>query len=298
MKTTCLVITTLVSAISLACGGSDGDSLDATNGGATNDVPLGSGGAAPDPTGATGGNTQESTGGTSANNEPLRPVEASGGTGGGEDPPRPTPVEATGGSRGDVDPEATGGVGGGGGAGDTVFGITVRIPGEQLVSCSESAPEMPQEPMPVPDEDFVCTFAHGDVEGHVYVQATPTDCRMLMGPVPTAYDASGSMEVDGVVSPLEGVLYDHGGNHFNNFVEFDYGGNRYRVTHSSIGFGYRACQPPDCLQVYAADGTTLVEDGCTVDRTLPVACVQVEAGGVVPELEDNFLPCPGDPNFE
>ena len=166
------------------------------------------------------------------------------------------------------------------------------------MTCSEVPAGMPADPAILTEEDFVCTLSHEGVEGHVYVQATPTDCQILMGAVPTTFDANGWLSVDGTLTSLEGLSYDHGGNHFNNTFEFTLAGKRYRYAHSSIGFGGRSCQPPDCLQVYGDDGTTLLEDGCTVDRTLPVACVAVEAGGVVPELSDTFTPCPGDPNYE
>jgi len=74
-------------------------------------------------------------------------------------------------------------------------------------------------------------------------------------------------------------VYDHGGNHLNNTVEFALDGQHYRYAHSSIGFGGRSCQPMDCLQVLEADGTTLVEVGCAVDQTHPVASVRVRAAG-------------------
>jgi hypothetical protein len=35
----------------------------------------------------------------------------------------------------------------------------------------------------------------------------------------------------------------------------------------------------------------------TKDRSLPVTCVQVEADGTVPPLEETFKPCPGDPDY-
>jgi len=183
-----------------------------------------------------------------------------------------------------------------GGSGATTLGFTLRAPEERTVTCSGGDPSV-TEPALLLDEDYVCTFVHEAVEGHVYVQATPTDCQQLMGAVPTTFTATGWLSIDGVTVPLEELLYDHGGNHFNNTVEFVLDGRHFRYAHSSIGFGGRSCQPMDCLQVFEADGTTLVEDGCTMDRTLPVTCAAVEAAGVLPALEDTFAPCPGDPNY-
>ncbi|MFC1642236.1 hypothetical protein ACFL5O_06040 [Myxococcota bacterium] len=178
-----------------------------------------------------------------------------------------------------------------------LHGFSVRSPEERTVTCSQVPPGMPSEPAVLSDEDFVCTFAHGDTEGYVYVQATPTDCQVLMGPVPTTFEAAGWLSVNDVASTIE-VEYSHGGNHANSSFEFVYADHRYEVNHSSIGYGGRACQPPDCLRVYASDGDTLQEDGCTTARTLPVTCAQVETGGVVPALQASFLRCPGDPNYE
>ncbi len=183
-----------------------------------------------------------------------------------------------------------------GGSGATTLGFAIRAPEERTVTCTGGDPSV-TEPALLMDEDYVCTFVHEAVEGHVYVQATPTDCQQLMGAVPTSFTASGWLSIEGVTTPLEELLYDHGGNHLNNTVEFALDGLHYRYAHSSIGFGGRSCQPMDCLQVFEADGTTLVEDGCTVDRSLPIVCAPVEAAGVLPLLEDTFAPCPGDPNY-
>jgi hypothetical protein len=52
----------------------------------------------------------------------------------------------------------------------------------------------------------------------------------------------------------------------------------------------------DCIQV-SDQGGDMTEDGCTKDRTLPAACVQMMADGTHDPLEDTFEPCPGDPNY-
>jgi hypothetical protein len=289
-----------------ATGGEAGDDQEATGGKAGDDQEA-TGGKAGDDQKATGGKAgsdQKATGGKAGGDDDDD--DAAGGTPGAagdtgvagrDDEPEP----GTAGAGGAPDPSRAGaGPGGsageGGDDGGGTFGFLIRAPEEREVTCSEN-PMGSTGPEVLMDEDLVCTFAVDSVEGTVYVQATPTDCRVLMGATPSTFDTTGWISVDGDVSELDGVLYDHGGNHFNNTLEFDYGDQHYRIAHSTIGFGGRSCQPPDCVQVFEEDGTTLVEDGCTKARTLPVTCVAIEAAGVVPSLEDTFAPCPGDPNY-
>jgi hypothetical protein len=92
------------------------------------------------------------------------------------------------------------------------------------------------------------------------------------------------------VTPLADVAYDAGGNHRNDYFSFTLEGVRYMYNHSSFGFGFRVCQPVDCI-VREADG--VVTDGCQPERTLPEACIAVSAP--LPELVDNFAVCAGDP---
>lgn len=290
MKTSTVLIATILGLFSFGCGDSDESPTESATGGEGGAAPS-TGGSSPKATGG-GDNADDETGGSG-----TEPGPSGGDAGAGEDP-------ATGGSSGSAgSPETEGnagasaggapGTGGASGGGnDATFGFSIRAPEERSVNCTDVA-----DPQFLYDEDFVCTFRHGTVDGYVYLQATPTDCQVLMGPTPTSFDAAAWISIDGVADSLDAVAYDHGGNHFNNTIEFSYLGSLYRIAHSSIGFGGRSCQPPDCIQVYEQDGATLVEDGCTVERTLPVVCVAVETGGVVPELADTFAPCPGDPNY-
>jgi hypothetical protein len=310
MRTNAILVGMLVSALVGACGDSDdgasqaaagaaGDSH-ATTGGQAGDGQSG-GQAGEDQSGGQAGGGREATGGNSGDDDD----EAGGSAGaagdaaaaGGGDGPEPGVAGA-----GGAPDQGTAGAGPGGSAGASgddggdAYGFDIRAPQESEVTCSEN-PTGSTDPALLLDEDFVCTFAADSVEGIVYIQDTPTDCRMLMGAVPTTFDTTAWISVDGEVSELDGLLYDHGGNHFNNTFEFDYKDQHYRFAHSTIGFGGRSCQPPDCVQIFESDATTLVEDGCTKERTLPVTCVQIEEAGVVPSLEDTFAPCPGDPNY-
>ena len=110
------------------------------------------------------------------------------------------------------------------------------------------------------------------------------------------YESAGAwLSVDNLVSPIA-ASYDYGGRHHNDEITAEIEGASWRFAHSSYGFGFRVCQPMDCLQRLDAGGA-VVEDGCTVERTLPIACVPVDADGTHGALSDTFAPCPGDPNY-
>ncbi len=176
------------------------------------------------------------------------------------------------------------------------FGFDIRIPQTHTLEC-EGGPMGPQT-MDQIDVDWVCTFDHNGISGHVYLQATPVSCYVIMGPMPVFEVAGAWISIDGVLTDLENGGYEWGGNHHNDWIHFDYQGQTYKFYHSSFGWGWHKCQPMDCIQVYSPGMGDLVEDGCTKDRTLPAVCVQVEDDGTYPELVDNFEPCPGDPNYQ
>lgn len=205
---------------------------------------------------------------------------------------------------GDTGPDDAGTTDGGGGdAGSDAAqdaglpeGFEIRIPGSNEITCPGVGGGT--ETFDQPDADHVCTFAHGGSFGQLYVQASASGCAPGgFGGTPI-YDVVGAwMAMDGKVVSLAEPGYDWGGNHHNDFITFSWGGTKYKVYHSSFGWGWRACQPPDCMQVLSSGGA-VVEDGCTKDRTLPVVCVLVEADGTVPPLVDTFEPCEGDPNYQ
>ncbi|MFO0745979.1 MAG: hypothetical protein U1F43_09930 [Myxococcota bacterium] len=144
------------------------------------------------------------------------------------------------------------------------------------------------------DVDHVCKLVVDGFDGYVYVRGNPVSCPAFGG---CDYDVSGAwVKVGTDLSPLAGVDYDFGGNHHNDWLVIPNGTRSLKLYHSSFGFGFRSCQPPDCAQIY--DGATLVTDGCTKDRTLPVICVRIEDDGTEPPLEDTFAKCAGDPNLQ
>jgi hypothetical protein len=86
------------------------------------------------------------------------------------------------------------------------------------------------------------------------------------------------------------AAYDFGGNHHNDYFSITLSGVRYTWDHSSYGYGFRSCQPPDCLK--REEGTDYT-DGCQPERTLPEACIEV--ANPLAELVDTFELCAGDP---
>jgi hypothetical protein len=168
------------------------------------------------------------------------------------------------------------------------WGFSMRLPAPREVDCKGN-------PLPAEDSDWLCTWNQGGGSGVVYVQATPAGCQDGgLGFIAT-FEAQGEVWDGASVSPLDLAAYDWGGNHHNDTLDASWGARRFRWNHSSFGFGFRVCQPMDCLQVLDAGGN-IVEDGCTCDRTLPEVCRPVEEDGTWQPLEDNFAVCAGDPN--
>jgi hypothetical protein len=208
---------------------------------------------------------------------------------------------ATGGNgeAGSAGQEQGGGGQAGGTGGDTIeaYGFSIRVPQYRTVSCqtemgtTESAQEL--------EVDLLCTFVYAGESGHIYLRSKPAGCKFLMGPVVTFELESAQLALGDDIIALENAVYDRGGNHMNDSFEFDYQQQHFKYYHSSFGFGFRACQPMDCIQVFnsSADDDP-VQDGCTAERTLPVVCIEVQEDGSFDELEDSFAPCPGDPNTE
>ena len=169
------------------------------------------------------------------------------------------------------------------------WGFDMRIPQEHELDCAGT-------PVPFWDTDWLCTFDWGAATGVLYLQATPTQCEPFgMSETPTYTIGEAVLSVDDGLVAVDDPLYDFGGNHNNDELRFGHGDNVFRYYHSSFGFGWRKCQPMDCAQVYEADGATLVQDGCTCDRELPVVCVPITTAGTFDELVDTFEVCDGDP---
>ncbi|MBP5440811.1 MAG: hypothetical protein J6W51_00870 [Fibrobacter sp.] len=152
-------------------------------------------------------------------------------------------------------------------------------------------------------KDWICSFKYAGMEGYVYAQSSPTGCTAQWGFYPEIGVDSAVLYVNGKYETLNGVTYDWGGNHHNDSFRFSYDGKVFEYSRSSIdGFAFRPCQEMDCLKVYEADGTTLIEDGCNFNsddlskvRQLPIVCrfANLEDGSFG-DFTDNFEFCSGD----
>ncbi|MBI5548384.1 MAG: hypothetical protein HY901_31260 [Deltaproteobacteria bacterium] len=171
-------------------------------------------------------------------------------------------------------------------------GFTIRIPQERTIVFHDPIGGGTST-VKAWDTDYVCTFKHGAADGFFYVQATPLE-NLGMGGGMVVRTEGGWWSFAQAVTSATGVVYDWGGNHHNDSIDVEYQGKTYRYYHSSFGYGWRSCHPPDCLQV--VQGEAVVEDGCGSDRALPVTCVLVEHDGSVPAFPSTFEKCLGDPN--
>lgn len=142
--------------------------------------------------------------------------------------------------------------------------------------------------------DWICSFDYQEMHGYFYMQATPTKCVEYLSSTAEFKTDKAQLSLGGNLVNVEKAAYDWGGNHQNDFIDFTYNGQVFKYDHSSFGFGWRQCQPMDCMQVYAADGVTLVADGCTSQRTIPVVCRMANEDGSFDDFTDTFAKCHGD----
>lgn len=177
------------------------------------------------------------------------------------------------------------------GAGNVVheLGFEIRTPRAHTMDCAYNRD--PTNPLlgDVPETDWLCTFKHAGVSGHVYVQSTPVACHYMMGVLTGEYESRGWLELDGTVSELSNVDYTWGGVHHVDSLSFELNNRKYTYGHSTMMYG-RPCQLVDCISVSTLDGT-LIENGCTEERTLPVTCVPIAADGTHRDLTDHYVTC-------
>ena len=178
---------------------------------------------------------------------------------------------------------------------DQSSGFNIRLPAIHTVECEGGMPGL-DDSLDQLDQDWLCTVDYDETHGHVYVQATAVSCFATMSAIPEFEVQGAWISMDGQVQALDNGYYDWGGNHQNDYLEFDWNGQRFKYYHSSFGFGWRACHPMDCIQVKEPGGD-FIEDGCTMERTLPAVCVLIKEDGTHDELVDTFEVCDGDPNY-
>lgn len=187
-------------------------------------------------------------------------------------------------------------------SGDPLQIFKTRVPKKAVYHC-DLTQEISGLEGDFDQKDWICSFKYAGMEGYVYVQSSPTGCTPHWGFYPDISVDSAVLYVNGKHETLNDVTYDWGGNHHNDSFRFSYDGKVFEYSRSSInGFAFRPCQEMDCLKVYEADGTTLIEDGCNFNsddlskvRQLPIVCrfANLEDGSFG-DFTDNFELCPGD----
>jgi hypothetical protein len=143
------------------------------------------------------------------------------------------------------------------------------------------------------DTDWLCTFEYGGTSGYIYVQATPVSCRFGSYKAIFELESRIWLSIAGEVHQLTNAAYNWGGGHHLDSVTFEWEQRKFTYGHSSLRYA-RTCQSMDCATVSAVDGT-LIEDGCTAERRLPVACVPILSDGTHRPLVDTFAPCVNNP---
>ena len=260
-------ITSLALSVYLAaCSGADSGSK-TSDSGTLDSTTVGTGGSvATGGSVGTGGNA--STGG-SAGTGGSTATGGSVGTGGSVSTGGNT---STGGSVG------TGGTSGAGGSGGSEYGFSYRKPGEK-------------------DLDWLCTFHQSGQTGYVYTRLTQTGTSSVgIATVPVYTASLAQISISGAVTALANAKYDYGAGHHNDSLQFDYQGKTYTYYHSSFGFGWRQCQPMDCINSNVQGSATGGTEGCSPARPAPEICVMMKADGTHDALVDTFKKCPGDAN--
>lgn len=181
-------------------------------------------------------------------------------------------------------------------------GFEIRKPAGHSIPCGSST-------LQVLDADLLCESGNDSLQASVYVQSKPVACVGLSG---AGYEVENAWIRTGEeVRPVEAV-YDGGGNHHNDRLTVSWNGKFYSFYHSSIGFGFRSCAPPDCMQICQdKECRAVLYDGCTraacsAPPALKVSCAVVQSDGTVPGPIDPWtairpgtsnpmLPCAGDP---
>lgn len=141
--------------------------------------------------------------------------------------------------------------------------------------------------------DWVCTFDYDGAQGFFYMQSTPVSAIQIMSVMPSFETDLAELVLNGKKVEVKDVVYEWGGNHHNDQINFVFDNKKFSYNHSSFGFGWRICSEMDCLQVRDSNGNDIV-DGCTKDRSLPIVCRQVDEDGKLGDFKDVFERCPGD----
>ena len=158
--------------------------------------------------------------------------------------------------------------------------FSMRKPTETDLICSM---------MPTLQTDWLCTIEFDGYSGVFYIQNDPVEC--LDHPMPAFATRRAVLAQDGEFTPLEQPVYEMVEHPFNSFFDFNLGAYHFRYDHSDIAEYGTACAPMDCIVVTSRTDGSIIENGCTSARTLPVVCAQVQSDGTFKELVDEFENC-------
>ena len=168
-----------------------------------------------------------------------------------------------------------------------------RVPNQEALFCMDSTAYTVFKRY-VEEKDLICSFKYDGDEGFVYVQSNPTKCiGSELTPVYEVHKAE--FFVNGSKQEITDVEYYGGGAHGTYSIRFAYKGKVFDYGYSTMGMGGRPCQDVDCMNVYEADGKTLVQNGCVKrERSLPVVCRHAKKDGTFTSFEDTYHICESD----
>ncbi|WP_173476090.1 hypothetical protein [Fibrobacter succinogenes] len=168
-----------------------------------------------------------------------------------------------------------------------------RVPNQEALFCMDSTAYTVFKRY-VEEKDLICSFEYDGDEGFVYVQSNPTKC--IGSELTPVYDVhKAEFFVNGSKQEITDVKYYGGGSHGTYSIRFTYKGKVFDYGYSTMGMGGRPCQDVDCMNVYEADGKTLVQNGCVNrERSLPVVCRHAKKDGTFTSFEDTYHICEYD----
>ena len=168
-----------------------------------------------------------------------------------------------------------------------------RVPNQEALFCMDSTAYTVFKRY-VEEKDLICSFEYDGDEGFVYVQSNPTKC--IGSDLTPVYDVhKAEFFVNGSKQEITDVKYYGGGAHGTYSIKCAYKGKVFDYGYSTMGMGGRPCQDVDCMNVYEADGKTLVQNGCVKrERSLPVVCRHAKKDGTFTSFEDTYHICESD----
>ena len=168
-----------------------------------------------------------------------------------------------------------------------------RVPNQEALFCMDSSAYTVFKRY-VEEKDLICSFKYDGEEGFVYVQSNPAKC--IGSELTPVYDVhKAEFFVNGSKQEITDVKYYGGGSHGTYSIRFTYKGKVFDYGYSTMGMGGRPCQDVDCMNVYEADGKTLVQNGCVKrERSLPVVCRHAKKDGTFSSFEDTYHICESD----